>query len=59
MNLATGSLIFVGFILMVAGIASKFMGMSLLEPLFSSYFGYFIAANTCLLLALAIDKFQK
>lgn len=59
MNLATGTLLFFGFILMATGAISKFMGVSLLAPFVKSYLGYFIAANSCLLLALAIDKFQK
>lgn len=59
MNLATGSLMFIGMILLVLGAVSKFMGLSLLEPLITSHISYFIAANSCLLLALVVDKFQK
>lgn len=59
MNVATGSLVFLAFILMLAGLASKMMGLSILAPYFSSFLGYFVVANTCLLMALIIDKFQK
>lgn len=59
MNIATGCLTFLGFIFLLSGIISKFIGVSLLQPFFSSYVGYFIAANTCLLLALLVDKFEK
>ena len=59
MNAATGCLIFLGFILLLGGIASKLMGISLLAPYISSFIGYFVAANTCLLMALVIDKVQK
>ena len=59
MNVATGCLTFLGFILLLAGIASKLMGISILAPYISSFLGYFIGANTCLLMALVVDKFQK
>ena len=59
MNLGVGSLILVGFIFLVGGIATKAMGVSLFEPIILTSTGYFIAANTCLLLALIVDKFQK
>ncbi len=59
MNVATGCLTFLGFILLLGGIASKLMGVSILAPYISSFIGYFIGANTCLLMSLVIDKFQK
>lgn len=59
MNIATGSLMFLGFVLLVSGMISKLIDVSLLAPFVSSYVGYFIAANSCLLLALVIDKFQQ
>ncbi|MGB2705293.1 MAG: hypothetical protein WBC74_00305 [Candidatus Omnitrophota bacterium] len=59
MNVATGCLTFLGFILLLAGIASKLMGMSILAPYISSFLGYFVAANACFLMALVVDKFQK
>ena len=59
MNIATGCLTLVGFFLLVVGIASKFMGMSLLTPFITTSIGYFIAANSCLLLVLIVDRFGK
>ncbi|OGW74839.1 MAG: hypothetical protein A2Z72_06640 [Omnitrophica bacterium RBG_13_46_9] len=59
MNLATGSLLCLGFVLLVTGVVSKLMGISLLAPLIETELGYFIAANSCFLMALVIDRFQK
>ncbi len=59
MNLATGSLVFVGFIFLVVGIASKLIGISLLHPLFTGPANYMTAANSCFLIALVVHKFQK
>ncbi len=59
MNLGSAILMFVGFLLLLAGMVSKIIGLSLLAPFISSYMAYFIGANSCILLALAIDKFQK
>jgi len=59
MNIATGSLLLVGFILVIIGMVSKIIGISLLAPFFGTFSGYLIAANTCLLIALAVDKFHK
>jgi len=59
MNLATGTLTLVGLLFIILGIASKLMGMSILSPLVGSNIGYIMLGNTCLLLALVIDKFQK
>ena len=59
MNIATGSLVLLGLLLLVIGVVSKFLGLSLLQPYFSTYSGYFIAANACLLIALTTDRFQK
>lgn len=59
MNIASGMLIFLGFLLIEIGIVSKVVGTSLLLPFIKSYASYFIIANSCLLLALIIDRFQK
>lgn len=59
MNLATGSLVCLGFIFLVTGTVSKLMGISLLAPWVKTEMGYFIVANSCLLIALVIDKFQE
>ena len=59
MNLGSGVLMFVGFLLLVAGVFLKFTGLSLLEPLISSSLGYLSTASTCFLLVLIVDRFQK
>ena len=59
MDLATGSLLFLGLVFAVLGVSSKIMGIALLDPLISTNLGYLTAVNTCLLLALVIEKFQK
>jgi len=59
MNLATGSLVLLGLVLMIVGVTSKLMGLSLLAPLFTSYVSYLVAANSCLLLSVIIDKHHK
>ena len=59
MNVATGCLVFLAFILALLGVASKFLGLSLLAPYINSTIGYLGAANFCLLTALIVDKFQK
>ena len=59
MSLATGALVLLGFMFALIGLGSKFAGLSLLSPYFSSSFGYFIAANTCFLTAIIVDRFDK
>jgi len=59
MNLATGALIFLGFFFIMLGIASKAMGFSLLSPFVQSTLGYIVGANTSILFALIVDKFDK
>jgi len=59
MNLAVGSLTFLGFILLVAGVVSKLISISVLAPYLVSGSSYFLAANSCLIMALIVDKFQK
>jgi len=43
----------------VLGVASRVMGCSLLSPFIQTTLGYFVGANTCILLALIVDKFDK
>jgi len=59
MNVATGSLTFLGFIFLLGGIVSGLSGISIMAPYVLSFVGYFVGANTCFLLTLIIDKFQK
>ncbi|MBN1354557.1 MAG: hypothetical protein JW994_07830 [Candidatus Omnitrophica bacterium] len=59
LNAATGSLLLLGFILLSLGLISQLIGLSLLAPYITTVIGYFVGANSCMLLALVIDKFQK
>ncbi len=59
MSLATGTLVFTGFLTVVLGVASKLMGVSLLAPYIELSSSYFIVGITCLVMALVIDKFGK
>ena len=59
MNLGTGSLMFLGMLLLVVAVASKFMDIVLLAPFINDYPTYLTAANTCFILAIAIDKFMQ
>ena len=59
MNLASGVLVFTGFLTIVLGVASKLMGMSLLTPYIEQPSNYFIIAVTCFVTALVVDKFEK
>ncbi|MFQ5952867.1 MAG: hypothetical protein ACE5JK_05635 [Candidatus Omnitrophota bacterium] len=59
MSLATGSLVLLGFFLIMFGVILKFSGLNLLEPLFYNIGGYFAMANTCFLIALVVEKFDK
>ena len=59
MNAATGTLTLVGLILLLAGLVSKLLGILILAPFITASINYVIAANTCFLLAIVVDKFQK
>lgn len=59
MNLATGSLVLFGFVVLIIGIISKILGLSLLQPFIASFATYLVVANTCFLMALVIDRFQS
>jgi len=59
MNLANGTLIFLGFLTIILGIVSKLMGISLLAPVVEAPSSYFIIAITCFVVSLVIDKFEK
>lgn len=54
-----GTLVLVGMVLLLGGVILKFAGLNLLEPLFYVPASFFVVANTCFLLALIIDKFDK
>ena len=54
-----GTLVLVGMLLILGGVILKFAGLNLLEPLFYMPVSFFVVANTCFLLALVIDKFDR
>lgn len=58
MNVAAGTLILLGFLLMMGGVIQKLAGLNLLEPIFNQPISTFVVANTCFILALVIDKFD-
>jgi len=59
MNLAVGSLVLMGLLIIVLGIISKFVGASLLTPYIEAPSSYFMVAITCFVLSLVIDRFEK
>lgn len=59
MNIATGTLVLVGFLTIVLGMTSKLMGIPLLAPFIMRPSSYFVVAVTCLVIALIIDRFEK
>ena len=59
MSVAVGSLVLLGFFMIMFGLILKMSGLNLLEPVFSSIGGYFSMANTCFLVALVVDRFDK
>lgn len=59
MSAGVGTLVLVGMLLLLGGVILKFAGLNLLEPLFFIPSSFFVVANTCFLLALVIDKFDK
>ena len=58
MNLAVGSLLLVGFIMIQGGVVLQIAGLNLLDPLFKIPSSAFLIANTCFLVALIIDRFS-
>ena len=59
MNAATGSLVLLGLFMVMFGVILKLAGMNLMEPIFNTIGGYFSMANTCFLVALVVDRFDK
>ena len=59
MNLAVGTLTFAGCTFILLGCISRLWGVSLLAPYIITTTGYFLGGNTCFLLALIVDKFEK
>jgi hypothetical protein len=59
MSLGVGVLVLLGLILILFGVIFKLSGLNLLEPQIKEVTNFFIVANTCLLLALIVAKFDK
>lgn len=59
MNLAVGSLIFLGFLCIMLGVIARLSGVTLMAPVLSTPGQYLIVANTCFLVALVIDWFER
>jgi len=59
MNIATGVLVLIGFCMVLLGISSKLMGVSLLDPFVMKYSNYFLLGITAFVMALVIEKFEK
>ncbi len=57
MNLAVGALVLVGFLMLQVGIIFRMSGFNILEPMFEIPQNFFIASNTCFLIALVVDRF--
>lgn len=59
MNVAVGSLILIGMLLVMGGVIMKYAGLNLLEPYLNVPTNFFVVANTCFLVALIVDKFDR
>jgi len=58
MNLAVGTLVLLGFILLLAGTILNLSGWNPLHPVILRPVSYYVVANTCFLMALIIDRFD-
>ena len=59
MNLAEGTLVLLGFIFILAAMVLKISGLNVLDPIINTVYGFFLAANTCFLIAFVIAMFDK
>ena len=59
MNLAVGILVLMGFLTILSGLILQMKGLNLFDSIFTSSSSYFLAANTCFIIALVIEKFDK
>ena len=58
MSLGVGVLVLLGLILILFGVIFKLSGLNLLHPQIKDVSNFFVIANTCLLLAIIVDKFD-
>lgn len=59
MSLGVGVLVLLGLILILFGVIFKLSGLNLLHPQIKDVSNFFAIANTCLLLAIIVDKFDR
>ncbi|RKY40045.1 MAG: hypothetical protein DRP85_09355 [Candidatus Makaraimicrobium thalassicum] len=59
MNLAEGTLVLLGFIFILAAMVLKISGLNVLDPIINPVYGFFLAVNTCFLIAFVIAMFDK
>ena len=59
MDLAEGSLILSGFLLILCGLVNKLAAFNLLDPIIRTGSAAFVAANSCFLLAIIVYLFGK
>lgn len=57
MNMAVGTLILMGFIMLLGGVTYKLTGMNFMDPLVQKNQSFFTGANSCFIVALVIDRF--
>ena len=59
MDLAEGSLVLAGFLLIICGLINKLFAFNLLDPIIGSASASFLAANSCFLLGIVVYLFGK
>ena len=59
MNLTVGVLVLLGFLSIMSGLILQAKNINLFESVFTSSGSYFLVANTCFIIALIIEKFDK
>ncbi len=59
MSLGVGVLVLLGLLLILFGVIFKMSGMNLMHPQIKEVSNFFVIANTCLLLALIVARFDK
>jgi UPF0716 family protein affecting phage T7 exclusion len=59
MDLAEGSLVLSGFLLIICGVVNKIANFNFLTPFIKTSSAAFISANTCFLIAVIVYLFGK
>ncbi|MDD3089539.1 MAG: hypothetical protein PHT95_06315 [Candidatus Omnitrophica bacterium] len=58
MDMATGSLVLLGMLVLMAGAVMKFSSLNLFDPIITAQGSFLKVANTCFLLAIIVDRFN-